>query len=75
MVDQWQYLMLGASNVGFAIGPDEQGKLVVAMTTDCDSSQAPWLAPNLRLGVTMTPDEARLIGQTLLDKAREAEGG
>lgn len=72
MSENWNYLYLTPDTIKFGVGPDDQGEVRVAILTEFDSKNTPWLAPNIRLALSMTPAEARSIGQTLIRKAGEA---
>lgn len=73
MADDWQYLYVPPHTVQVAAGHDDNGERSVALFTEYDSRAMPWLAPDLRLALTMSPDEARRIGKALLEMADEAE--
>lgn len=73
MADNWKYLFVTPDTVRVSMGPDDDGSNRVVMLTEYSGSDAPWLAPDIRLGLSMTPEEARMIAKTLLRKADEAE--
>jgi hypothetical protein len=59
----------------FQIGsaPDDDGVMRVGILLEYDASQTPWLAPELRLAISLSPEEARSMGQSLLRTADAAE--
>lgn len=74
MTDDTQYLIITPQRVGYGVAPPPEGGPVrVVVTMNYDSSDAPWLAPNIRLALSMTPEEARSMAQALGRMADKAE--
>jgi hypothetical protein len=63
--------------MSFGVGAPENnptGRERVLVAMQYDASAAPWLAPNIRLALSMTPAEARSMAQALIRMADKARG-
>lgn len=72
MADQ-NYLYITPQHILPGYGPDDQGNQRVSLVLEYDSKDAPWLAPDICLAISMTPPEARKLAQSLERMADAAE--
>lgn len=62
------YQVIKPQSVGYGLSDGH-----VLITLNYDSAEFPWLAPDIRLALVLTPEEARSMGHALIRKADAAE--
>ena len=67
------YLYITPDRISVGHATDDGGQQRVGVTMDYDAKDAPWLAPDIRLAMSMTPAEARSLARALERTADEAE--
>jgi hypothetical protein len=73
MSDDFHYLTISAEQITFARAPNEQGRWRVLLLMQHEAEDTPWLAPNVRLSVSLSPAEARQMVAHLIEQADAAE--
>ena len=68
-----QYLHIAPDRMAVTHGPDPDGEDRVRLMFEYDAKDAPWLAPDLRMLISLSPVGARELAKMLQDKADEAE--
>lgn len=68
-----KFLHISPNGLKVGIDHDDEGEPILRILFEYDAREAPWLAPDLQLALSLTPQNARILARTLIHRADEAE--